>query len=96
MEMTIIDKAVLNELFIRINSLQKKLDSLYENSGLKPKVWMTNEEACFRLNASKGTMMTLRKGKILPYTKLGRKVFYRTTDIENMLTGGYKQRIIKP
>ena len=90
MEMIIIDRAVLTGLFKKIDSLQVKLDSLYEKSGLKPKMWISNEEACMMLNASKTTLLNLRRGNIVPYTKFGGKVFYKLEDIEKLLSCGYR------
>jgi len=90
MEMLIIEKQVLDELVYRIDQLKTKVDSLYSNSGIAPQKWMDNDQACTYLSASKRTLQSLRDSKILPFTKIGAKVFYKPEDIERMLLLGYK------
>jgi len=88
-ELVIIEKQVLDELTYRIDQLKTKLDSLYAHSGIAPQKWIDNEQACHRLSASIRTLQTLRDSRILPYTKMGGKVFYKPEDIEKMLLLGY-------
>ena len=95
MEMTIIEGKVLTDLFKRISSLQTKLDKLYEKNGQNSKEWINNEEACMMLNLSKISIMNLRKRNLLPFTKLGGKIFYKLADIEALLSSGYKSGGIK-
>ena len=93
MEMYIIEKQVLDELTCRLETLKTKLDSLYANSGVAPVKWLDNQQACIRLSASKRTLQNLRDSGILPFTKIGAKVYYKPADIENMLLLGYKRDV---
>jgi hypothetical protein len=70
--------------------LKNKVNSLYATSGVAPQKWIDNDQACVRLSASKRTLQTLRDSRILPYTKIGGKVFYKPEDIEKMLLFGYQ------
>ena len=90
MEMLIIEKQVLDELVYRIDQLKTKVGSLYAHSGIAPQKWMDNDQACAYLSASKRTLQSLRDSRILPFTKIGAKVFYKPEDIERMLLIGYK------
>ena len=89
-DLVIIEKQVLDELTCRIELLKSKVDSLYVNSGIAPQNWIDNEQACKRLSAGIRTLQTLRDSRILPYTKIGGKVFYKPEDIEKMLLLGYQ------
>jgi hypothetical protein len=91
MEMLIIEKQVLDELAYRLDLLKSKLDNLYINSGIAPQIWLDNQQACLRLSASKRTLQNLRDSGLLPFTKMGAKVYYKPADIEKMLLLGYKR-----
>ena len=91
MEMLIIEKQALDELTYRLDTLKTKLDSLYTNSGIAPQKWMDNQQVCMRLSISKRTLQNLRDCGVLPFTKIGRKVFYKPEDIEKMLLLNYKK-----
>ena len=88
--MLIIEKQALDELTYRIELLKTKVGNLYANSGIAPQKWIDNDQACVRLSVSKRTLQSLRDSGILPFTKIGGKVFYRPEDIERMLLMGYK------
>ena len=88
-DLAIIEKQVLDELTCRIDQLKSKVDNLYVHSGIAPQKWIDNEQACQRLSTSIRTLQTLRDSRILPYTKMGGKVFYKPEDIEKMLFLGY-------
>ena len=87
MEMLIIEKQVFDELTYRMEQLKNKLSALYAASGIAPQQWIDNEQACLHLSASKRTLQHLRDSGILPFTKIGAKVFYKPEDIERILVG---------
>jgi hypothetical protein len=89
-DLVIVEKQVLDELSYRIELLKTKVNSLYTNSGLAPQKWIDNDQACVQLSASKRTLQSLRDSRLLPFTKIGAKVFYKPEDIERMLLLGYK------
>jgi len=91
MEMCIIEKQVLDELAVRLDTLKIKLDSLYDKTGVAPVKGLDNQQACIRLSASKRTLQNLRDSGVLPFTKIGAKVYYQPADIDNMLILGYKK-----
>ena len=90
MEMLIIEKQALDELLYRFELLKTKFDSLYVTSGIAPQKWLDNEQVCFRLSACKRTVHSLRDSGILPFTKVGAKVFFKPEDVEKLLLMGYK------
>jgi hypothetical protein len=66
---------------------------LYANSGVAPQAWLDNQQACIRLSASKRTLQNLRDGGVLPFMKIGAKVYYKPADIEKMLMLGYRKDV---
>jgi hypothetical protein len=74
----------------RPDALKTKLGGLYAASGVAPQEWIDNQQACRILSASKRTLQNLRDGGILPFTKMGAKIFYKPEDIERMLRAGYE------
>lgn len=91
-DLVIVEKQVLDELASRLESLKTKIDNLYAGSGIAPKKWIDNLQACQRLSASKRTLQSLRDNGVLPFTKIGAKVFYKPEDIERILLLGYKSK----
>ena len=91
MEMLIIEKQALDDLVGRLDTLKTKLDGLYVNSGVAPQKWLDIQQVCMRLSISKRTLQNFRDSGVLPYTKMGGKVFYKPEDVENMLLLNYKK-----
>lgn len=59
-----------------------------EGSGaeLRPaKGWLTNSEAQEYLGLSRATLARYRSEGLLPYSKVGRNLFYRLSDVEALL-----------
>ena len=86
----IIEKEVFDKLIDSIDLLKVKIDTMYAGSGIAPQKWIDNMQASLRLSAGKRTLQTLRDSGVLPFTKIGAKVFYKPEDIEKLLSFGYK------
>ena len=91
MEVVVIEKQVLDELSIRLETLKTKLDSLYAHSGVAPQKWLNIQQVCMRLSISKRTLQHLRDCGVLPFTKMGGIVFFKPEDVEKMLLLNYKK-----
>ena len=46
---------------------------------------MDSQDVCLLLNVSKRTLQTYRDTKLLPYTSIGGKFFYRESDVAEYL-----------
>jgi len=46
---------------------------------------LDNQQVCMLLSISKRTLQNLRDSGVLPFTKMGGKVFYKPEDVEKML-----------
>lgn len=51
---------------------------------------LTDKEVAYLLKVSRRTLQDYRNNGILPYTQVGGKILYRTSDIERTLMNGYK------
>lgn len=52
---------------------------------------LTDKEVAYLLKVSRRTLQDYRNNGILPYTQVGGKILYRTSDIERTLMKGYKE-----
>lgn len=52
---------------------------------------LTDKEVSQLLKVSRRTLQDYRNNGILPYTQVGGKILYRTSDIEQTLMNGYKE-----
>ncbi len=48
--------------------------------------WLGNDDVCGLLQISKRTLQSYRDNGILPYPQIGRKCYYRVSDIENLIS----------
>ncbi len=51
--------------------------------------WLDNCDVMRMLNISRRTLQNWRTCGILPYAKIGCKLYYKRADIESMLNGSY-------
>ncbi|MCR4801092.1 MAG: helix-turn-helix domain-containing protein [Bacteroidales bacterium] len=51
--------------------------------------WLDNQDVTMQLHISLRTLQELRSKGVIPYTKLGNKVYYRRADIENLLKANF-------
>ncbi|HPR74255.1 MAG TPA: helix-turn-helix domain-containing protein [Bacteroidales bacterium] len=53
------------------------------------KQWLTSEEVCRQLSISKRTLQSYRDRGILPYAQIGRKIYYKASDVDDYLDAHY-------
>ena len=53
------------------------------------KRWLTSEEVCHILSISKRTLQSYRDRGVLPYAQIGRKIYYKSSDIDEHLDAHY-------
>jgi hypothetical protein len=79
-------KIVLNKLDeIRINfeELRKKTENKLNNQ------WLDNQEMLLQLGVSKRTLQYYRDNGMLPFSQVGRKIFYKMSDVQKLLHNNY-------
>jgi len=65
----------------------KKIDKLNGSAGdTNPsQVWLDKQDILQRMHVSSSTLQKWRKKKLLPYSRLGRKIYYLESDLLMML-----------
>lgn len=65
-------------------NLQVKQLEVNENE-LTIKSWLTGDEICKLLRVSKRTLQNYRDKRVIPFSQIGRKIYYKYSDIVNYL-----------
>jgi MerR family transcriptional regulator, repressor of the yfmOP operon len=60
---------------------------MYQNEKIQK--WLSSEEVCRLLMISKRTLQTYRDRGILPFAQIGRKIYYKVSDIDDYLDQHY-------
>lgn len=76
--------------FDRLLASLEKLLSKQQTSVFNDEL-LTDKEVAHLLKVSRRTLQDYRNNGILPYTQVGGKILYRTSDIERTLMKGYKE-----
>ncbi|MFC0878042.1 helix-turn-helix domain-containing protein [Saccharicrinis sp. FJH2] len=89
----LISEKTVNELFNEIKKLHQKIDSELKTKvgGLSEKC-LDNQDVMLELKISQRTLQNMRDTKMLPYSKVGGKVYYKSTDVERLLSENYTNR----
>jgi MerR family transcriptional regulator, repressor of the yfmOP operon len=92
MEVITIDSIAFKQIIEKMDLLEARFENLAEASvnPLKDK-WLDIEEVCFLLKVSKRTLQSYRNDKLLPYSIIGKKVYYRASDVEKFLLKNYRK-----
>ena len=53
--------------------------------------WLSNEDVCKLLQISLRTLQSYRNNGILPYSQIGRKCYYRVSDVEQLINQSKKE-----
>lgn len=68
--------------------LDRRVDAATTNGEDGRVRWLSNEEAMGRLGLSRATLQRHRASGLLPYSKVGGRVYYRAEDLDALLRGG--------
>lgn len=64
-----------------------EIEAAVENSSLED--WIDNQDVMQMLHISPRTLQTIRSNGILPFSRIGNKLYYRRQDIQRLLTNNY-------
>lgn len=65
--------------------LHKELQEYLNLAHTEPKKWLKSKDVVKMLNICSKTLQTYRNKGLIPYSKIGKSLFYANTDIENLL-----------
>ena len=89
MDIVIIERKTFDLLLESVRALGRKVDFLVEKSkDRRLAKWMDSEDVCKALNMSKRSLQSLRDKDMLPCTQIGRKFYYKPSDVESFILRG--------
>jgi hypothetical protein len=56
-------------------------------------IWIDKQEIMIRLHISNRTLQTWRSKGILPFARIRKKIYYRESDLRNLLNANVRQDI---
>jgi hypothetical protein len=83
-----------SEAYLQIVSKIDKLSALLENNKKSiplSDIWLDIPEVCLVLKISKRTLQTYRDNKILPFSQINGKIYFKASDIEEHLEHHYNK-----
>lgn len=87
MEIVIIERKAFETFMAEVSALTEKVNRLYaKGSERRLKKWMDGEDVCRLLHLSPKTLQGLRDKGIVACTQVGRKYYYRTEDVEHLVS----------
>ena len=90
MEMVIIEKEVLDGLYLRIEEMNQKMKKLYVISGGRDNhTWMDSQEVCQLYGISKRSLQNYRERGMIAFTQIGAKIYFKSVDMETFFMSGY-------
>lgn len=94
-----IEAEVFESIFNRLEVFDGKVDNLCgQNTNKELGDWLDNQDVCQILNISKRTLQTFRDNGKLPFTRIGHKMYYKATDVKEIISlvaGREKEKRIK-
>lgn len=85
MDIVAIESKTFGQMKGRFEDFSRQVKSLCRDNQDKEK-WLGNDDVCGLLQISKRTLQSYRDNGILPYSQIGRKCYYRVSDIENLIS----------
>ena len=64
-------------------------ESFVQNITVKNQKWLSGSDVCCLLMISKRTLMSYKAKGILPFAQIGRKIYYKASDIDEYLDQHY-------
>lgn len=85
MEISAIEKRTFEQMVQHLENFVRQVKTLCGNIHDSNK-WMDNTEVCELLQISARTLQSYRDKGTLHYSQIGRKCYYKTTDIEQLVS----------
>lgn len=85
MEVVTIEKDTFEEIKQEICEIDSMAEDLLKKFKPAQTQWLDHENVCLMLNISKRTLQNYKDQKIIPYTRISRKSYFKLSDIEHFL-----------
>lgn len=86
MEIVIIEKKAFEALLSGVGALTEKVSTLHERCDDKRMSnWLDGENVCRLLHISPRTLQTLRDNRLIGFSQINRKFYYKPDEVERLL-----------
>ena len=92
MDVITIESSAFAQIMAKLKSLEDKFIELKDKAEnpLKDR-WLDNQEMMQILKISRRTLQTYRDEKVIPFSQVGSKIYYKAADVEKFLKKNYKK-----
>ena len=90
MNVITIESEAFQQIVKRLEAINEKLNKEKGTSPLSD-VWMDNQDVCALLHISKRTLQHYRDSGKLPFSQIGAKIYYKSSDIDAFLLSNYNK-----
>ena len=84
MEIVAIEKRTFEQMIQRFEDFTKQVNALC-GQNRRNENWLDDKQVCELLKISPRTLQTYRNTGVLPYSQIGRKCYYKDSDIEQFI-----------
>ena len=85
MEIVSINTELYERMLSKLENFVKHMETLCNLHADKDiGEWLDNQDVCFLLNISPRTLQTLRDNKILGFSRINRKAYYKPEDVKSI------------
>lgn len=92
MNVITIESEAFQAIMNNFECLNKKFEELAKKANTPlSEVWFDNQDVCELLKISKRTLQTYRDEKMLPFSQINHKIYYRASDIDRFLKKHYSK-----
>jgi hypothetical protein len=81
--MMVVDQSMLEAIMMEITQLKQLIQTRSLND--QGEEWMGGDDVMKMLNISSKTLQNYRDRRIIPFTKIGKKIFYNKKEIDKLL-----------
>ncbi len=90
MEMKFISEEAYQQLIDKIDAIAGSINKKSKENPLS-EIWLDIQEVCQLLKVSKRTLQSYRDNRVLPFSKVAGKIYFRASDIEAHLEKHYQK-----
>lgn len=90
MDIIAIESKTFDQMKERFKDFSRQVKDLCGDNQDKAQ-WLGNENVCSLLQISSRTLQSYRDNGILPYSQIGRKCYYRVSDVEQLINNSKKE-----
>lgn len=88
MELKFVSDQAYTQLMEKLEEITEYLDQNYRKTPLTD-IWLDIQEVCMLLKISKRTLQSYRDKRILPFSQISGKIYFKASDIQKHLEDNY-------